>query len=85
MALPAPWPHEPARIGLHAAEGESWVRDLTASGPRVLDSRPETATGLHGPASDLLLTLHGRLSADSLRIQGDRAVLENLLSWPHLD
>ncbi|WLQ50646.1 maleylpyruvate isomerase N-terminal domain-containing protein [Streptomyces poriferorum] len=80
-----PWPHEPARIGLHAAEGESWVLDLTASGSRVLDGRPETATGLHGPASDLLLTLHGRLSADSLRIQGDRAVLENLLSWPHLD
>ncbi|MFE9859366.1 maleylpyruvate isomerase family mycothiol-dependent enzyme [Streptomyces sp. NPDC005780] len=79
-----PWPHEPARIGLHAAEGESWVLDLTASGSPVLDGRPETATGLHGPASDLLLTLHGRLSPESLRMQGDRAMLENLLSWPDL-
>lgn len=79
-----PWPHEPARIGLHAAEGESWVLDLTASGSHVLGGRPATATGLHGSASDLLLTLHGRLSPDSLRIQGDRAVVENLLNWPDL-
>ncbi|MGW6207793.1 maleylpyruvate isomerase family mycothiol-dependent enzyme [Streptomyces sp. NPDC055089] len=78
------WPHEPVRIGLHAAEGESWVLDLTASGSHVVDGRPETATGLHGPASDLLLALHGRLSPGGLRIQGDRAVLENLLSWPDL-
>lgn len=79
-----PWPHEPARIGLHAAEGESWVLDLTASGSHVLGGRPATATGLHGSASDLLLTLHGRLSPNSLRIQGDRAVVENLLNWPDL-
>lgn len=79
-----PWPHEPARIGLYAAEGESWVLDLTASGAHVLGGRPATATGLHGSASDLLLTLHGRLSPDSLRIQGDRAVVENLLNWPDL-
>ncbi|MFI6899546.1 maleylpyruvate isomerase family mycothiol-dependent enzyme [Streptomyces sp. NPDC050256] len=79
-----PWPHEPARIGLHAAEGEAWVLDLTAYGSHVLDGRPATATGLHGSASDLLLTLHGRLSPDSLRIQGDRAVVENLLNWPDL-
>lgn len=79
-----PWPHEPARIGLHAAEGESWVLDLTAAGSHVLGGRPETVAGLHGSASDLLLTLHGRLSPDSLRIQGDRAVVENLLNWPDL-
>lgn len=80
-----PWPHEPARIGLHATEGESWVLDLTASGSHVLGGSPETSvTDLHGSASDLLLTLHGRLSPDSLRIQGDRAVVENLLNWPDL-
>lgn len=79
-----PWPHEPARIGLHAAEGESWVLDLAASGSHVLGGRPATAAGLYGSASDLLLTLHGRLSPDSLRIQGDRAVVENLLNWPDL-
>ena len=80
-----PWPYEPARIGLHAAEGESWLLDLKAPGSPVPDGQPETAADLHGPASTLLLTLHGRLPLESLRIQGDRATLENLLGWPNLD
>jgi uncharacterized protein (TIGR03083 family) len=79
-----PWPYEPVRIGLHADEGDSWLLDLKAPGSRVLDSQPETVAGLHGSASNLLLTLHGRLPLDSLRCQGDRAILENLLSWPDL-
>jgi uncharacterized protein (TIGR03083 family) len=79
-----PWPHEPARIGLHAAEGPSWLLDLTAAGAHVIDGQHETAAGLHGPVSDLLLTLHGRLPLNSLRSEGDRAALENLLRWPNL-
>ncbi len=79
-----PWPHEPVRIGLHAAEGQSWLLDLTAPGAHVIDGQHETAADLHGPASNLLLTLHGRLPLDSLRSEGDRAVLENLLRWPSL-
>ncbi|HEY6788028.1 MAG TPA: hypothetical protein VI365_12020, partial [Trebonia sp.] len=79
-----PWPYEPARIGLHAAEGESWMLDLKAPGSHVLNGQPETVADLHGPASNLLLTLHGRLPLDGLRRQGDRATLENLLSWPDL-
>jgi uncharacterized protein (TIGR03083 family) len=79
-----PWPHEPARIGLHAAEGESWLLDLTASGAHVIDGQHETAAGLYGPVSNLLLTLHGRLPLNSLRSEGDRAILENLLRWPNL-
>jgi uncharacterized protein (TIGR03083 family) len=79
-----PWPYEPARIGLHAAEGESWLLDLKAPGSHVLDGQPETVADLHGSASNLLLTLHGRLPLDSLRSQGDRATLENFLSWPDL-
>jgi uncharacterized protein (TIGR03083 family) len=79
-----PWRHEPVRIGLHAAEGESWLVDLTASGSHIIDGRHETAAGLHGSASDLLLTLHGRLPLDSLRSEGDPATLQNLLSWPDL-
>ena len=79
-----PWPHRPVRIGLHAAEGVSWLVDLTASGARRVDGPQETAADLHGAASDLLLTLHRRLPLDSLRGEGDRAVLEDLLSWPDL-
>ncbi|KQV04658.1 MULTISPECIES: maleylpyruvate isomerase N-terminal domain-containing protein [unclassified Kitasatospora] len=80
------WPHEPVRIGLHAAEGRSWLVDLTASGSLLVDGRheAETVADLHGSASDLLLALHLRLPLDSLRSEGDRATLENLLSWPDL-
>ncbi|MGW7486936.1 maleylpyruvate isomerase family mycothiol-dependent enzyme [Streptomyces sp. NPDC054786] len=79
-----PWPHEPARIGLHAAEGESWLVDLTASTSGAIDGHHKTAADLHGSASNLLLTLHGRLPLDRLRSEGDRATLERLLSWPDL-
>ncbi len=79
-----PWPHEPARIGLHAAEGESWLINLTTSGSHVLDGHHETAADLYGSASDLLLALHGRLPLSSLRSEGDRATLENLMRWPDL-
>ncbi|MFF9481677.1 maleylpyruvate isomerase family mycothiol-dependent enzyme [Streptomyces sp. NPDC014733] len=79
-----PWPHKPTRIGLHAAEGESWLVDLTASGSHVIDGQHKTAADLHGSASDLLLTLHGRLPLDSQRSQGARATLENFLRWPDL-
>jgi uncharacterized protein (TIGR03083 family) len=79
-----PWPYEPARIGLHADEGESWLLDLKAPGSSVLDGQRETVADLHGSASNLLLTLHGRLPLDRLHSQGDRATLENLLSWPGL-
>jgi hypothetical protein len=79
-----PWPYEPTRIGLHAAEGQSWLLDLTASGAHVINGQHETAAGLHGPASNLLLTLHGRLPLDSLHSEGDRVTLENFLHWPNL-
>jgi mycothiol maleylpyruvate isomerase-like protein len=80
-----PWPHKPARIGLHAAEGEFWLLDLTASGAHVIDGEHETTADLHGSASDLLLTLHRRLPLASLRSEGDPPVLENLLRWPNRD
>jgi len=79
-----PWPYEPARIGLHATEGKSWLLDLRAPGSPVPNGQPEAIAGLHGPASNLLLTLHGRLPLDGLGIQGDRGILENFLSWPDL-
>ena len=80
-----PWPHEPVRVGLHTDEGASWLLDLTASGSRISDGSHRTSADLHGSASTLLLTLHGRLPLDSLRVEGDRATLETLLSWPDLN
>ncbi|MGW3284998.1 maleylpyruvate isomerase family mycothiol-dependent enzyme [Streptomyces sp. NPDC001002] len=79
-----PWPHEPARIGLHAAEGQSWLLELTTSGSHLIDGHHETNADLHGSASNLLLAMHGRVPMDNLRSEGDRATLENLLNWPDL-
>ncbi|MEU7436080.1 maleylpyruvate isomerase family mycothiol-dependent enzyme [Streptomyces sioyaensis] len=79
-----PWPHEPVRIGLHSAEGASWLIDLTNAGSHLIEGHHETHVGLHGSASNLLLTLHGRLPLDSVRSEGDRTILENLLNWPDL-
>lgn len=78
------WPHEPVRIGLHTAEGDSWLVDLTPTGSHIIGGRHETAVSLHGSASDLLLTLHRRFPPDSIRIEGDRVTVENLLRWPDL-
>ncbi|MGW6012136.1 maleylpyruvate isomerase family mycothiol-dependent enzyme [Streptomyces sp. NPDC055210] len=79
------WPHGPARIGLYATEGESWILDITESGSHVVtdDGRAADAT-LHGSASELLLTLHGRVPLDTARAEGNRTTLENLLNWPDL-
>lgn len=79
-----PWPHDPVRVGLHAAEGASWLLDLTTSGSRITDGGPQATAALHGSASTLLLTLHGRLPLDGLRVEGDRATAEALLGWPDL-
>lgn len=78
------WPHQPTRIGLHAAEGESWLIELTEPGSRLIDGTHETDAAVHGSASNLLLALHGRLPLDNLRSEGDRATLQNLLDWPDL-
>ena len=80
-----PWPYAPARIGLHAVEGESWLLDLKPPDSPVPDGPAATVAELYGSASDLLLTLHGRLNLDRLRSQGDRATVERVLSWPNLD
>ncbi|MGP3979868.1 maleylpyruvate isomerase family mycothiol-dependent enzyme [Streptomyces sp. KR80] len=80
------WPHDPARISLHTTEGPSWLLDLTPTGVRLLDGGSSTASErLHGPASDLLLTLYGRLPLDHLATEGVRTVLQRFLDWPPLD
>ncbi|WP_028805455.1 maleylpyruvate isomerase family mycothiol-dependent enzyme [Streptomyces sp. 142MFCol3.1] len=80
-----PWPHEPVRIGLHTTQGPSWLIGLTESGSHLIEGHHQTDASLHGSASNLLLTLHGRLPLDNLQSKGDRTTLENLLNWPNLD
>ncbi|MER7672491.1 maleylpyruvate isomerase family mycothiol-dependent enzyme [Kitasatospora sp. NPDC096128] len=79
------WPHPAARVGLHAAEGPSWVLELGHRGARPVDNGATTDAALHAPASDLLLALYARLPGESLRVEGDRALLRRFLDWPSLD
>ena len=81
-----PWPHPAARVGLRAAEGPSWVIELTPSGAAfAAPGGTDPAVVLHGPASDLVLWLHRRVPLDQVRIEGDRDLAERLLAWPSLD
>jgi uncharacterized protein (TIGR03083 family) len=77
-----PWPHRPARIVVACTEGPSWTLDLTPSGARLdpPTSGSPVAT-IHGAASDILLALYGRVPLDTLRADGDGAVVEQLLAW----
>lgn len=76
------WPHEPARVALHAAEGRRWLVDLSAAGARqVAAGAPAPAAVLDGTASDLLLVLYRRLPLDRLRVDGDQDLAERLIAW----
>jgi uncharacterized protein (TIGR03083 family) len=77
-----PWPHRPARVLFVAIEGPTWTLDLTPAGARLdpPESGEPVAT-VHGSASDLLLALFGRIALDTLPIEGDAAVVDQLRSW----
>jgi uncharacterized protein (TIGR03083 family) len=76
------WPHRPARIVFSSVEGPSWTLDLTPDGARV-DPAPsgEPVATVHGSASDILLALFGRIPLDTLRLEGDATVVEQLRTW----
>jgi uncharacterized protein (TIGR03083 family) len=87
------WPHEPAVIDYHAAEGRSWRQYVSADGSRVtrlpevdgvdgVDQAQDAAdTSVRGTASDLVLSFYGRIPLDSLKLDGDRQVYDLLNAW----
>ncbi|WP_328491913.1 hypothetical protein OHS59_03580 [Streptomyces sp. NBC_00414] len=70
---------------LCTTEGTTWLLGLSPTGARPLASSAAVDERLHGSASGVLLTLHGRLPPDGLRTDGDRAVLQRFLDRPSLD
>lgn len=64
-ATTSAWPHEPAAVDYHATEGRSW---------RLWPSA-------RGTASELVLTLYGRVAVDSLKLDGDRRLFDQLIAW----
>ncbi|GAA0569900.1 maleylpyruvate isomerase family mycothiol-dependent enzyme [Paractinoplanes ferrugineus] len=82
LGASGPWPNRPARITFAATEGPSWILDLSPSGARLdPPASGEPLATVHSSASELVLALYGRIPFDDLRVDGDRAVLAELLEW----
>nr|WP_239158017.1 maleylpyruvate isomerase family mycothiol-dependent enzyme [Streptomyces sp. SID13726] len=81
-ATTSPWPHPPATIDFHATEGRSWRLSLSPTGAATSTPTPSTPTAsARGAAGELVLTLYGRMSVDSLEVSGDRGVFDLLEAW----
>ncbi|MBO3737104.1 maleylpyruvate isomerase family mycothiol-dependent enzyme [Actinoplanes flavus] len=80
------WPHRPARVAFQALEGPSWILDLSPAGAKADPAASgEPVTTLRGTASDLVLALYRRIPLSDIRIDGDRAVADQLLAWSKMD
>jgi uncharacterized protein (TIGR03083 family) len=89
VATTAAWPHKPAVIDYHATEGRSWRLWFSADGARtarlptpVAGEGPEAAyASARGTANELVMFCYGRITMDSLRLDGDRRVFDQLIAW----
>jgi hypothetical protein len=81
------WPHKPAVLDLHAIEGRSWRLTLSADGARATRlpagvAGPDAAdASVRGTASEVLLTLYDRIPVDSLQLDDDRRLWDQLRGW----
>ena len=89
VATTAAWPHKPAVIDYHATEGPSWRIRLSADGARTA-RLPAPAVGAGSEAADvtawgtaheLVMFCYGRILMDSLQLEGDRRVFDQLIAW----
>ncbi|HEX5429238.1 MAG TPA: maleylpyruvate isomerase family mycothiol-dependent enzyme [Pedococcus sp.] len=86
-ATTSPWPHPPAVLDYHATEGRSWRLLLSPEGARfsrlpATEAAPEPAdASARGSASELVLSMYGRIPPRSLEIEGDPRVLDRLVAW----
>ncbi|MER6516452.1 maleylpyruvate isomerase family mycothiol-dependent enzyme [Streptomyces sp. NPDC060334] len=95
VATTSPWPHKPAAIDFHASEGRSWRLSLSADGARTTrlpgpDTIPAAAAGqepdaadvsARGTANELVLILHNRIPFNSVELDGDRGLFDQLSAW----
>jgi uncharacterized protein (TIGR03083 family) len=81
------WPHEPAILEFHATEGRSWRLVLSGDGARTTrgtDTDRDPAFGFasaHATAAELVLWFYNRIPLDSLQIDGDGHLFEQLRDW----
>lgn len=82
LASQGAWPHRPARVGFQAVEGPSWTLDLSSAGAgKGPAASGDPVTRVQATASDLVLALYGRIPLTEVRIDGDRSVAEQLITW----
>lgn len=95
VATTSAWPHEPAVVDFHASEGRSWRLSLSADGARTArlpgpgtisataaDQDPDAANfSARGTADELVLILYDRIPINSLKLDGDRRIFDQLSAW----
>ncbi len=82
------WPHEPAIVDYHANEGYSWRLRLSGDGAEAAHLTPAAGEDLdtadvsaRGTASLLVLFFYGRIPLDSLKVEGDPRIFDQLAAW----
>ncbi len=75
------WPHSPARIDVVATDGPRWTVDLTFVATVHAHAEGTADATVSGTASDLIVALYSRIPSQRLHVDGDRAVVEQLLAW----
>ncbi|MDV9177635.1 maleylpyruvate isomerase family mycothiol-dependent enzyme [Streptomyces sp. W16] len=86
-ATTSAWPHEPAVVDYHAAEGRSWRVELSAAGARSTRLSATTAgespadASARATAGELVLFLYSRVPVDSVKLEGDRRLFDQLFAW----
>jgi len=78
------WPYEPAVVDYHVTEGGSWRNRLSADGSRIVrPASPGTTAdaAARGPAADLVLAFYGRIPLDTLELDGNRELFDQLVEW----
>lgn len=95
VATTSAWPHKPAVIDFHASEGRSWRLSLSADGARTTrlpgpGAISATAAGQDpdvahasawGTASELVFILYDRIPFNSLKLDGDQRLFDQLSAW----
>ncbi|QDY09388.1 maleylpyruvate isomerase family mycothiol-dependent enzyme [Micromonospora sp. HM134] len=89
VATTVAWPHAPAIVDYHAAEGRSWRIWFSADGartarlptPAAVEDPAVAYVAAWGTAHELVMFCYGRLTMDALRIDGDRRVFDQLIAW----
>ncbi|MGW7356228.1 maleylpyruvate isomerase N-terminal domain-containing protein [Streptomyces sp. NPDC054802] len=87
------WPHQPACVDYHATEGRSWRNWLSDDGARldrlpepgtqpIADEEPDAAdASARGTANELVLGFYGRIPFDSLKLDGNSRIFDQLVAW----